>query len=87
MDAFATTKMSSKGQVVIPEQVRSRLGLREGDQFVVLGQGDVVILKAISPPSMADFDDLIATARRQARRAKLRKRDVSKAVAEARSRK
>ena len=47
----ATTKLSSKGQVVIPEEARNDLGLNEGDQFVVIGQGDAVILKVITPPS------------------------------------
>ena len=28
----ATTKLSSKGQVVIPEEVRISLGLKTGDQ-------------------------------------------------------
>jgi AbrB family looped-hinge helix DNA binding protein len=39
MNSYATTKLSSKGQVVIPEEVRNDLGLNEGDQFVVIGQG------------------------------------------------
>jgi len=42
--AISTTKMSSKGQVVIPEKIRIALGLKEGAQFVVVGQGDSVIL-------------------------------------------
>jgi len=53
MQTLATTRMSSKGQVVIPEDVRGRLGLEEGVQFVVVGEGDVVILKTITPPSMS----------------------------------
>jgi len=44
---LATTRMSSKGQVVIPEEVRDRLGLHEGSRFVVLGDRDTVILKAL----------------------------------------
>lgn len=32
----------SSRQVVIPEEVRNDLGLNEGDQFVVIGQGDAV---------------------------------------------
>ncbi|MFQ5642061.1 MAG: AbrB/MazE/SpoVT family DNA-binding domain-containing protein, partial [bacterium] len=40
--------MSSKGQVVIPENIRKRLQLKTGSQFVVVGDNDVVILKAIS---------------------------------------
>ena len=37
MATLATTKMSSKGQVVIPEDVRKRLNLKAGTQFVVVG--------------------------------------------------
>lgn len=40
MAGYATTKLSSRGQVVIPEEIRISLGLNEGDQFVVIGEGD-----------------------------------------------
>ena len=60
----STTKMSSKGQVVIPEEIRNQLGLEPGTQFVVVGDRDVVILKALNPPSLSDFDGLIGEARR-----------------------
>ena len=56
----STTKMSSKGQVVIPEQVREQLALEPGSQFVVVGDKDVVILKRIVAPSLSEFDDLMA---------------------------
>ena len=59
MESLATAKLSSKGQVVIPEEIRLRLGLEEGTQFVVVGDRDVVILKTIVPPAMAEFDELI----------------------------
>jgi AbrB family looped-hinge helix DNA binding protein len=83
----ATTKMSSKGQVVIPEEIRKRLKLRAGAQFVVIGEDDVVILKAVTPPSMAEFDALIAKARSQAKQAGLKRSDIADAVARARGRK
>ena len=81
MSVLATTRMSSKGQVVIPEGVRKRLGLQPGAQFVVLGEGDIVILKTLAPASMKDFDDLIRKARRQARLSGMRRSDIAKAVA------
>lgn len=87
MQALATTRMSSKGQVVIPEDIRGRLGLEEGAQFVVVGEGDVVILKTITPPSMAGFDSLIRKARQQARASGMRQSDVARAVARVRTRK
>jgi len=52
MSDYATTKMSSKGQIVIPEEIRKQLKLKSGTQFMVLGQRDVVILKTLSPPSV-----------------------------------
>ncbi len=86
METLATTRMSSKGQVVIPEEIRERLGLQTGTQFVVVGNRDVVILKAITPPSLKAFDDLVSRARMQARRAGLRRSDVKAAVKKVRER-
>jgi AbrB family looped-hinge helix DNA binding protein len=79
--------MSSKGQIVIPETIRKRLNLKEGVQFVVVGEGDVVILKAISVPVMDTFDALIQQARQQAEVARLKRADIAKAVSKARGRK
>jgi AbrB family looped-hinge helix DNA binding protein len=76
MPTLTTTRMSSKGQVVIPEEIRDRLGLRSGTQFVVVGERDVVILKAISAPSMKEFDKLIVQARQQARKSGFRNRHL-----------
>ena len=87
MSVLATTKLSSKGQVVIPEEIRERLGLKPGDQFVVVGDKDVVILKAISAPSLEEFDSLVMESRRQARRAGMKRSDVQQAVRERRARK
>ena len=87
MATFATTKMSSRGQVVIPEDIRKRLNLRVGSQFVVVGEKDVVIFKSISQPSMEEFDKLIAKARKQAKKAGLKSSDVYAATAKARGRK
>ena len=80
METIATTRMSSKGQIVIPEIIRKRLNLKEGVQFIVVGEGDVVILKAISAPNMASFDALIEQARDQAEAAGLKRAGISKAV-------
>ena len=85
MRTLATTRMSSKGQVVIPENIRGRLGLEEGVQFVVVGEDDVVILKTITPPSMDGFDSLIRKARQQARASGMRQSDIAKAITRARA--
>lgn len=84
MSEIATTKLSSKGQVVIPEEIRRRLGLEPGAQFVVIGDRDVVVLKAIHPPDMRQFDKLVGQARRAAKRAGMKRSDVDAVVREVR---
>jgi AbrB family looped-hinge helix DNA binding protein len=84
MSTVGTTRMSSKGQVVIPEEIRQRLGLGSGTQFVVVGEGNVVILRTIVPPSLAEFDDLISAARKAARRSRMKKSDLKAATAKVR---
>jgi AbrB family looped-hinge helix DNA binding protein len=80
MEHIETTRMSSKGQVVIPEAVRNRLGLKAGAQFVVMGGRDVVILKAIAAPARDEFAAMAAKVRRQARQAGLCVSDVAQTV-------
>jgi len=80
----ATTTLSSKGQVVIPEEIRARLGLTTGAQFVVVGDRDVVILKRLEPPALSEFAALAARARRAAKQAGLKRTDVARAVTKVR---
>jgi len=86
MSELSTTRMSSKGQIVIPENIRKKLNLKEGTQFVVVGEKDVVMLKTITAPEMDEFDSLIKQARAQAKLAGLKKSDVTDAVKKARNR-
>ncbi len=87
MSTVSTTKLSSKGQVVIPEDIRKKLNLKTGTQFIVVGDKDVVILKSISPPSLDEFDELISRARDTAKLSGLTKKDIEKAIKKVRSRK
>ena len=87
MADVSTTKMSSKGQVVIPENIRKRLNLKVGSQFIVVGEKDVVILKNISPPSLDEFGDLIAEARKKGKQAGIKKSDIRNAILKVRGRK
>ena len=50
MSVLATTKMSSRGQVVVPEPIRDQMGLKAGDRFVVLAYNGTVLLKKSDHP-------------------------------------
>ena len=84
MEDVSTTKLSSRGQVVIPEEIRRRLGLEPGVQFVVMAEGDTVVLKRIRPPSLDDLDSLLDRARAAAATVGLRQEDVDEAIREVR---
>lgn len=80
MKPLSTTKMSSKGEVVIPEKIREKLGLKTGAQFLVIEDNDVVILKSITAPGIDEFDKLVTQAKNEARKAGLKKQDILNAV-------
>lgn len=87
MSDAATTRLSSKGQVVIPEEIRDKLGLKPGAQFVVVGDRDVVILKVIQAPDMGEFRDIVGRARKAAKRSGVSRSDVGRAIKRVRNRK
>jgi bifunctional DNA-binding transcriptional regulator/antitoxin component of YhaV-PrlF toxin-antitoxin module len=84
---LATTKMSSKGQIVIPEIIRKTLCLENGCQFLVLGEKDAVILKTITLPSKKEFSDLITKARKAAKKTGLNSKDISDTIRQVRGKK
>jgi AbrB family looped-hinge helix DNA binding protein len=44
-----TTKLSSKGQVIIPKSLRNTHHWKEGLEFIVIDTGDGVLLKPKAP--------------------------------------
>jgi AbrB family looped-hinge helix DNA binding protein len=83
----STTKLSSRGQVVIPEEIRKRLGLEPGVSFVVVGEGDVVVLKALKPPRPEEFKKLLDEVQDAALKAGITPEDVERIVREVRAEK
>tara|TARA_B100000700_G_C14725105_1_gene705616 strand:+ start:276 stop:515 length:240 start_codon:yes stop_codon:yes gene_type:complete len=77
--------MSSKGQVVIPEDVRKKMKLDKGTQFAVISEGDVILLKLLTPPSLSQFDNLVKKVRDQVRESGLEQSDLENLIDESRS--
>jgi len=61
MNTVATTKMSSKGEIVISE-------------------GDVVVLKTISPPSIDKFEKIVMQAREAVLKSGIKPENISEAI-------
>ena len=52
------TKLSSKGQVVIPSSVRDMLGMKEGETLAVTTRDDLIVLKKVVNPLEDDLETL-----------------------------
>lgn len=48
------TTISEKGQVVIPQGLRKNLGIKAKTKFVVFGKGDLIIMKKLQIPDIAN---------------------------------
>lgn len=80
METVEVTTMTSRGQIVIPQAVREALELSAGTKFVVLGEGDTVILKKIGGPSVEELKALLLRSRQIAKQKGLKKSDLRRAI-------
>ena len=62
-----TTRISSRGQVVIPGPVRKALAIEPGTAFLVIARKDTVVLHRLQEPPWQFFDDKVEQARKQGR--------------------
>jgi AbrB family looped-hinge helix DNA binding protein len=54
------TKISSKGQIVIPLKIRSQLGIDEGAVIAIDTTNEMVILKKVDVDLIKQFKDSLA---------------------------
>ncbi len=60
-----TTKLSEKGQVVIPKDFRERMGLKPGNRFLVIAAEGAIILQRMEVVKRKmEVDDILRKARR-----------------------
>ena len=45
--ALDFTRLSEKGQIVIPSEMRKKMKLKGGTRFVILGQEDTIVLRRV----------------------------------------
>lgn len=74
-----TTKLSSKGQVVLPKSVRDARRLEEGTEFAVEEVSDGILLRPLRPFRSASFDEVFGCLK-YTRRAKTL-RQMARAIA------
>ena len=86
MEEIEVTSVSSRGQVVIPQKIRDKLHIAEGEKFVVIGENDTIVLKKLEVPSFRGFDKLLKKTREFAKKKGLKESDVEESIRELRKR-
>lgn len=77
--------MSSKGQVVIPNEFRKSLGLVPGTPLAVFTDGANLLLKPVEVPEADSFEKLLKESRKAAKSAGLKRSDITKAIKKVRN--
>ena len=80
MEQIEITSVSSRGQVVIPQSLREKLNIHEGEKFIIIGEDNIIILKKVEMPSFSGFEKLLKKTREFANKANLKESDVEEAI-------
>ena len=88
--AVEMIKMSSKGQIVIPQDIRAEICASEGTMFAVVSGRDSIVLKKIIPPSkeelICELKKIAKEGRRRLEAKGIKEADIPSLVEKARKR-
>jgi len=80
------TRISEKGQIVIPNTLRKEMQINRSDQFMIFGENNTIILKKIEKPAIKKtFDEIAEPLRKVSKEIGLSKKDLAKAIKEVRN--
>jgi len=80
----AITKVSSKGQIVIPSEIRERMNLDEGSILLVSESGDSIQMKKIELPKVKSWKEAAKPFRDAVKKSSFTEQDLEKLIAESR---
>ena len=81
---YDIVKMSSKGQIVIPKEMRNELSLKEGDQLVAMCDDNTIVLKLLEKPSYEEFLESMHQCQKWAKEAGLTQKDLDDVIKQVR---
>lgn len=85
MTTFDITSLSSKGQVVIPNNLRKELGMVTGIKLIVFTDGSNLLLKPVQAPKIENFQKLIKESQALVKGKKIKSSDVKKMIKQIRN--
>jgi antitoxin PrlF len=80
------TKISSKGQIVIPLEIREKMNLEEGNLLIVSDSDDSICMKKIELPKIKSWKEATKPFREAAKKSNFSNDDLKKLIEELRIR-
>ena len=80
------TKLSSKGQVVIPSEIRDKMNLEEGSLLIISDNDDSICIKKIELPKVKSWKEATKPFRDAAKASNFSSDDLKKLIEESRIR-
>jgi len=80
------TKISSKGQVVIPSEIREKMNLEVGNLLIISDSDDSICMKKIELPKIKSWNEATKPFREAAKKSNFSKDDLKKLIEESRVR-
>jgi AbrB family looped-hinge helix DNA binding protein len=88
--AVEMVKMSSKGQIVIPQDIREEICASEGTMFAVVSGRDSIVLKKVATPSkeelIRELGEIAKEGKKRLESKGIRETDIPSIVEKARKR-
>lgn len=80
------TRISEKGQIVIPSSLRREMNINKSDKFLVFGENNTIILKKIEQPAFKkSFKEIANPLQKIAKQSGLTREDLKKAIRDVRN--
>jgi len=74
---MSMTRVSSRGQIVIPRELRKEAKLKSGEKLLAYGNKDTIVLKKVSS-SVEEFEKLASFGKKFAKQKGIKQNDVLK---------
>ena len=79
-------KISSKGQIVIPSEIREKMNLEEGNLLIISDSDDSICMKKIELPKIKSWKEATKPFREAAKKSNFTNDDLKKLIEESRVR-
>lgn len=79
--AIDLTRLSNKGQIVIPNEMRKRMGLKKGMRFLVMGLDDTIVLRKLElSKERVRLRQLLEKSRKKAEKVGFTEKEIDKLI-------